>query len=119
MEKESILLPGMAEREPTEKSPLSPQAFTGAQPRAQYQGKGFCKLLQKTQKHALTFNTVLIDEDLPGSGACGVVLGLLSYILILLFFPFSLLFTIKVSWIYMFPIDCVTNCYSFIDCYRI
>lgn len=48
MEKESVLLPGMAEQEPTEKSPLAPQAFIGGQPPrgqlAQYQGKEFCKV---------------------------------------------------------------------------
>ena len=41
MEKEQVLLPGMAEPEPTEKSPLSPREYS--EPRsqsAQYLGKG-------------------------------------------------------------------------------
>lgn len=36
MEKDTVLLPGMAEPEPTEKSPLAPPAFPGGQPPARY-----------------------------------------------------------------------------------
>ena len=42
-------------------------------------------------------NVLATDDELPGTGACGAFLAFLSYLLILLFFPFSLMFTVKVS----------------------
>ena len=36
MERDSVLLPGMAEPEPTEKSPLAPPVYQGGQPPAKF-----------------------------------------------------------------------------------
>lgn len=103
MEKESVLLPGMAEPEPSEKSPLTTQAFNVrvGQPAAKpTQLRGKCVLFtSKAQAGRQTslLNVFATDDELPGTGACGAFLALLSYLLILLFFPFSLMFTVKVS----------------------
>lgn len=51
MERESVLLPGMAEPEPTEKSPLAPPAFTGGQSPGKFtqlQGKIVLRALVRT-----------------------------------------------------------------------
>ena len=51
---------------------------------------------------------LFLDEELPGVGAFGGLLMFISYILIILFFPFSLFYTIKVSPVAIDVITCTT-----------
>ena len=54
--------------------------------------------------HLCVSNCCTFAGDLPGIGAFGTMLTLFSYVLIALFFPFSLFYTVKVS--------CTSNVYS-------
>lgn len=58
----------------------------------------------------LTISLFIDDEDLPGNGAFGALLMFFSCVLIILFFPFSLFYTIKVSSIVISVTTCTAPC---------
>lgn len=58
---------------------------------------------------SLALFVMFLDEELPGVGGFGMLLMLFSYILIILLFPLSLFYTIKVSQISKYEVNYITE----------